>query len=342
MVSSPVLCHTLAYKILRSIQVLYPQHSTSSALERAYRLISAAHSLSNYSLTLTPGVPLLPVQIRIHSDPISLLSRLLDSNRKAYLQPDSLTSIAKDLALGTSKDSSPSSDLEADVEARVLGMATEAALTEEDFETAYAYITTRLLPSAAPPPARPQYPVQRRVSGQLPPQPQANEAAKDTLWRTALLAGRYQSQYATLAPSAPKGSLALRQLEKKMELLALAIRFAPVEAVAEVLAQWQKCDDEVDALLEAEQRAEEQHAQMAGMGGRDVQARNVESDGPQSLFEVAKGAARVFGGRGAGAAVTEEGEKGVAHGRKRDLVAGAVTQGLASGLGWVLGAQPKT
>lgn len=304
------------------IQILYPQHQTP-ALIRANHLISAAHALSTYRLTLTPGVPLKPVQLRIHPDPLSLLARLLDSNPKSYQHPESLITIGKDLAHGIiSANAPPSETIDEDVESRVLGMTIEAALTEDDFETAYAYITSRLLPAAT-------------ASSPV-------DSVKDTLWRTALMAGRYQSQYSSIGGVA-KGPRALALLEKKKELLALAIRFAPVDAVPGLLIQWEKCDDEVDALLEAESKAEEEHARL---GGERV-VREESEEGPQSLFEVAKGAARVFGGVGRGivpgAVDGESGSQkdGVPGGRKRDVVADVVTQGLASGLGWVLGAQPK-
>ncbi|TGZ83428.1 secretory pathway Sec39 [Ascodesmis nigricans] len=323
------------------IQILYPQASHSPALERAYRLINAVHALSSYSLTLTPGVPLLPVQIRIHPDPISLFPKLLDSNSRSYLQPDALISIAQDLLTATSKDVTTISP--SNTEARVLGMTTEAALNTDDFETAYAFITTRLLPMASAHPDADTAPTSPR----------------NVLWKTAFLAGRFRSAVATLSSAPPRGQMTLKALEKKLELLAIAIRFCQGDALPDVLEQWRRCEEEAESVIEAEQRAEAEHLKLAeragitagisgverhkegvgrgGWAGAGVDAYSAgkadsrrrgslmdDGEAPQSLFEVARGAASLLGGEG----------------KKREAVKGAVTKGLASGLGWVLGAQP--
>ncbi|KAI5778542.1 Sec39 domain-containing protein [Geopyxis carbonaria] len=320
-----------------AVTLLYPTHSTSPALESAYRLIAAVHALSSYSLTLTPGVPLLPARIRSHPDPTSLLDRVLSQNRRAYLQPDTLVSIAADLAPAHAAAAEP----------RVLAMAAAAALAESDFETAYAYTTTRLLPSATPPAAVAA--AHPRLHAPAAPDAAAAAAARDHTWRTALATGRWRPP--TSAP------LTLGMLEKKLDLLALAVRFAPAEALVEVLAVWRRCEEELEAAVAAEERAEREHREraermgMAGSvtGGRGMAAARRGGEAPQSLFEVARGAARVgmtgmgmgmgMGSRG-GARGEGEGEGEGERVRKRDMVGGMVTQGLASGLGWVLGAQP--
>jgi hypothetical protein len=200
----------------------------------------------------------------------------------------------------------------ADIEARILGMCAEAALGEEDFESAYAYITSRLLPAA-----------------------QAGDAeeARNTLWRMALQAGRWRSSYALLSDTAPKGPAALATLEKKRELLAWALAHCPPEAAADVLGSWRKNEEEIEVLMEVEERAEEEHAKLGGIKTRRASVAR-EGEGPQSLFDVARGAARVFTTQAAGG----EQEK---RERKRDVVSGMVTRGLVGGIGWVLGAQPN-
>lgn len=208
----------------------------------------------------------------------------------------------------------------------MLGMCTEAALEAEDFETAYAYVSSRLLPAVQGTGGR---------DGD-------SEEAKSTLWRTALLAGRFRSSYAVLSGTTPRGAAALGLLEKKRELLAWALAYCPAEAISEVLAAWTRNEEEIDVLLEAEQRAEAEHA---GLGVKSSHARRASvargEEGPQSLFEVAKGAARVFSGVRGGVEAVAGGESQAARERKRDVVSGMVTRGLAGGLGWVLGAQPN-
>ena len=269
------------------------------------------------------------MQIRIHPDPLSLISKLLAANPRSYLKPDGLTAIAQDLVSGTGHDSAAAA-----VPAQVLGMCAEAALGEDDFETAYAYITSRLLPRSAD-----------------------SADARSTLWRTALLAGRFDSSYAALAGTpALLGPAALRLLEQKRELLAHALAHCPAEAAPDVLAQWRRTEDDIEAVLEHEERADGERARLAdggaGGGGRHASI-PYEDEAPQSLFEVARGAARVFsssrggggsggggGGGGGGGAEGDGSESYAARERKRDIV-GGVTRGLAGGLGWVLGAQPN-
>jgi hypothetical protein len=244
------------------------------------------------------------VQIRIHNDPLSLLSKLLTSNTRSYQKSDELIQIGKDLVFGTGADVP-----EAETEARVLGMCAEAALGEEDFETAYAYITSRLLPSAQA----------------------GNAEARNTLWRAALQAGRWRSSYAVLSGTAPKGPAALAALEKKRELLAWALAHCPAEAAADVLGSWRRNEEEIEVLMKAEERAEEEHMRLGGVKTTRASVAR-EGEAPQSLFDVARGAARVF------TAVGGDQEK---RERKRDVVSGMVTRGLAGGIGWVLGAQPN-
>jgi hypothetical protein len=220
-----------------------------------------------------------------------------------------LIQIGRDLVFGTGADMP-----EADTEARILGMCAEAALGEEDFESAYAYITSRLLPAAQA----------------------GNAEARNTLWRTALQAGRWRSPYALLSGTASKGPAALATLEKKRELLAWALAHCPSEAAADVLGSWRKNEEEIEVLMEAEERAEEEHAKLGGIKTRRASVAR-EGEGPQSLFDVARGAARVFTAAGGTAAAGEQEKRE----RKRDVVSGIVTRGLAGGIGWVLGAQPN-
>jgi hypothetical protein len=262
------------------------------------------------------------VQIRIHPDPVSLISKLLALNRQSFHQVDALILIAKDLVIGTAPADkyitrAEIADLCAATEARVIGMVIEAALGEEDFESAYAYVTARLLPAA-------------EDRGQTHATSHSKVAAKDTLWRTSLLAGR-------LAP--PRGSGVLKQLEKKMELLAISIRFCPKETLPEVLGQWRRCEEEMEVLYEAEQRAEEEHAGKLGSQPMSAEQRRASAAGiarseeaPQSLFEVARGAAKVFSSTTAGLAKgksTPGSDDGNEHQRerKRDVVSGMVTRG---------------
>lgn len=354
-----------------ALQVLYPAYSKSPALTRAFRLLNATHALSFYSLTLTPGVPLLPVQVRINPDPLSLLGRLLDQNPSLYLQQDKLVPLAKDLYFGTAP-TKPRSIVEEqheeeEVERRVLGMCIETALAEDDFDTAYSLTKSRL-----------KTPEGNSISQKDGDGDQHDESA----WKACFQAGRYRSH----RPPRREDD-ALKRLEMQMELLAEALRSCPAVACNQVLLEWMRKEEEMASLLLKEAEEDEAHAAAAlrgssinpsmigGLPGGWNSSTSVqhgkqenrmsgtmvgESEAPMGLFAVAAGAAkalsssvRPLGVPRSNAGAKEQGRPKVGTSssptslpsmggsppqrqRKRDIL----TSGLASGLGWVLGAQP--
>ncbi|KAK6497095.1 hypothetical protein TWF506_004574 [Arthrobotrys conoides] len=361
-----------------ALAILFPSHSNSIPLRRLSRLIEATHSLSEYSLTLTPGVPLKPVQIRLFPDPVELISRVLQSNSKAYLQLNSLVKIAQDLVYGVSK---PHHDEEmeerhggemtkeevAAIKRRVVGMCVEAALAEDDFETAFSYVVNKLVPG---------YQNLRTASNAttLTTTSVFPGNNTDTAWQAALQAGRYRSP--TMLVESMEGvatAKGIEQVMKRMEVLSQALVICPGEAVMDVLRTWKNCEDELESLLELEIQEERQHAGKLGewVGSTiDMSKRAATGGGllkaPMSLL----GAASSAGGnlvkglgstafplrsvsrqseeggsqrgsgefdRGGGWTIGEDGERV----RKRDVISGMVTSGLASGLGWMLGAKAE-
>ncbi|KAK6329895.1 hypothetical protein TWF718_003322 [Orbilia javanica] len=356
-----------------ALAILFPTHSNSVPLRRLSKLIEATHSLSEYSLTLTPGVPLKPVQIRLFPDPVELISRVLQSNPKAYLQLNSLVKIAQDLVYGVSK---PHHDEEegnnggemtreevAAVKRRVVGMCVEAALAEDDFETAFSYVVNKLVPG---------YQTLRR-SGTKTTTTAFTGHNADTAWQAALQAGRYRSP--TMLAESMEGvatTKGIEQVTKRMEVLSQALVICPGEAVMDVLRTWKDCEDELERLLELEIQEERIHAGKLGewVGSTIDMSKRAASGGgllkaPMSLLGAASSAGgRMVKGLGStafplrsvsrqsedmgsqrgsgefergGWTVGEDGERV----RKRDVISGMVTSGLASGLGWMLGAKAE-
>lgn len=261
-------------------------------------------------------------------------------------------------------------------------MAMEAALREDDFETAYSYIINRLTPSTA------EIAV-RRDDGTDPAPHRRNQskssttssavaAGDDFSWRAALLAGRYRP--ASASPPT------VRRLEQRTELLSLALLLAPVSALTEILAAWRRCEEEMTSLQLAQQQAEEEfddradkresmsslpgnftvqddqpamilnqkRREMGRMGGKPG-----EGEAPVSMFDLTRSAAQAFSKNAfplGGAARSSTGRDSMESSidklsgeadfdaqtrvRKRDMVANAVSGGLASGIGWMLGATP--
>ena len=231
-----------------------------------------------------------------------------------------------------------------DVERRIVAKAIEASLAEDDFDTAYSYVVSRL-PS-------------------LEPAEDRSIAGDDILWRAAYQAGHFQ-------PKNDAGPSALRRNEQKMELLSQALLLAPPAFLREVLSAWRKCEDATNAALAREAEEEDawnDKADRTVPGGftmddivpvkqnpREPTRNALSEEAPVNLFDVARGAAAALGksafplrelkmremnsAEGPSPARSnfseEDGEGRV---RKRDMVSNALTGGLVRGVGWVLGA----
>ena len=365
------------------MQTFQPHFRDSVSFKQIQALISATHALSFYSLTLQHGVPFQPVSIRVHSDPLFLIEKVLDQNAKGYTKLDDLLSIGRNLVaagfpprLPDDQDShdehAPASeDAVVIAERRIISLAISSALASDDFGTAYSYIFTRLAPPSILPTSSP---------------PSNSAAPDDISWRAVYNAGRYRS--ATASPS-PNLQTQIHQLSQRMELLSLALVLVPsADPLPEILGAWRRCDEEMNGLHAQESEEEElwdnkgdslsmvpggfgptdseqdaletkqQHARRARAHQRQGPSQHEEA--PMGLFEVARGAAMALHKntiplQGMAAAPFTS-SRGAEHGhhddfdqheeddegrtRKRDVVSNMVTGGLASGIGWVLGAQP--
>lgn len=125
-------------------------------------------------------------------------------------------------------------DQETIAEKRVISMCIAAALGEDDFETAYSYIMTRLVNIAGR--AQQRSPHLERKGGlfaELPP-----KELDDWSWRAALEAGKYRRTSQTIKPTHlgnASGNPEIRHLEQRMECLSFAVRLAPKAVLQEIL-----------------------------------------------------------------------------------------------------------
>jgi protein transport protein SEC39 len=293
-----------ASEMISTLKQYFPK---AVSFQQTEALLAATHSLSFYSLTLQHGVPFLPVNIRVSSDPITLIEKVLAQNPRSYTHLDDLISIGKNLVaaapLEHSNDGSHLSSahlpklLESakrKAERRVIGMAIEAALNEDDFETAYSYVVNRLDTSSA-------------ANGNSVSQPADQD---DISWRAALAAGRHKSSTSSSSFSASTSLSTpptLRRLEQRMELLSQALLLAPSTALPEVLNVWRKCEEEMTSLLARETEEDEAFNDRADrqLPGAFVNAtvqiqprrevgRGANEEAPMGLFDVARGAAAAF------------------------------------------------
>ena len=357
---------------MSSISTFQSNFPDSEPVRQVLSLLSATHAMSYYSLTLQHGVPFQPVDIRAHKDPLSLIAKILAQNIHSYTKLDDLLEIGKNLELAGLNStpqhhgdilSSPEQGARsclANVKQRITAMAIEAAMAENDFDTAYSYVINRLsLPKSS-----------ISSASQNENEPRAIE--DDISWRAAYKAGSYTS-------AKSNDSSALRRLEQRMELLSHALLLAPASALSEVLVGWRECEEQLASLSARETEEEEKWDDMGDQrlpGGysfesspviqerREPILRAQSEEAPMGLFDVARGAASALkknafplrnprDGRAdtpstslqeksmVTAELVENGDLGGAHSegrvRKRDMVSNMVTGGLASGIGWVIG-----
>ncbi|KAM3419326.1 hypothetical protein BST61_g5260 [Cercospora zeina] len=266
-----------------------------------------------------------------------------------------------------------------DAERRVTFMAVEASLREDDFETAYSYVVNRLTPSGAdieaPQNSRKIHKRQRSsrahnsiddddiswraafLAGRYRPTASTPPTLRRLEQRTELL-----SLALLLAPTSALTEIlaAWRRCEEEMTSLQLSQQDAE-----------QAFDDRADKRLsggslpgtfafgneQPELVLNQKRREMGRMGGASGRG-NDES--PLSMFDLTRNAAKAFSKNAFPLRDTAAARSSAEYGRsmeesahsfdsdasgqervrKRDMVANVVSGGLASGLGWVLGATP--
>ncbi|KYK59725.1 Secretory pathway Sec39 [Drechmeria coniospora] len=352
-------CNDVLHSFPKTVDMSLP------GAQRIQALLKATHGLSEYRLVFKQGEPFSPVLLRIHSDPLTVIDKLLQQNPKAY------TRLQEFLEMGISMvraglpsrsgsgqaRSSHGPDQDADMliaERRITSMCVEAALREDDFETAYSYVISRLRTSR---------------------HEEAEESSDEWSWQAALSAGQYvrteRSQLPTHLGTA-RGNLEVRHLEQRIECLATALRVAPTCQLQEILKSFRRCEEQLDSAIKEEAANEAMWDSTGGLsdvpGAFDVPvpgdrypprnltatatARQAE-EAPMSLFDLSRATARLAqrnftatpglpsmveeapAGSNGDESVNEPTHERV---RKRDQLREAATGTLVSSVGWLIGA----
>ena len=344
------------------------------------------HTIGSYKLVFKQGEPFRPVQLLIHSDPIAILGKILDQNARSYAQINDFIDMGNELVrsglvsmIRTSGynvmqyiDSTDVEKYTLDAEKRIVSMCIDAALSEDDFETAYSFVVTRLKDTA-----------EQSLKYERTHYSDSNAGVNLTLlnddwsWRAALQAGQYRRTANTVRPTHlgnSTGNSDIRHLEQRMECLAQALRLAPKAALQIILNIFRRCEEELESLLK--QEAEEEAAwdsqgDVVMPGGFDgTPAKKGATNGtslkseeaPLSLFDLTRTSMQraqhgvaslamaknsqsmhsdsVQSRRSADISRTSTPDSVNAPIRKRDQLRNAAVGGLATGVGWILGAQP--
>ena len=240
----PLLTNFRLKSFPKTIQKSDPQ------ARRIEALLQATHSLSNYRLVLKQGEPFTPVVLRVHTDPISIVSKILEQNPKSYTHLHDLLALGArivEAGLPATPSSPPTPPPPADAirltttEHRITALCINAALTEDDFETAYSYVVNRLT--------------------NLPP----SSSGDDHAWKAALQAGKYRRSTAQhhTSPAVPlptrrTANADVRHLEQRIECLAAALRIAPPQTLQEIVNAFRRAEEELEVLLREEEAREDE------------------------------------------------------------------------------------
>lgn len=350
----------------------------NEATRRIKALIDITHSIGKFRLVLKQGEPFLPIDIRTQQDPIVLLEKILEQNPGSYTQMQEFVDIVEamvdagltshNVAARLKRDNSLKEEQKSLVARRVRALCINAALVEDDFETAYSFTMTRLE-------------VTDVVTAVNTSSNATTPTTDDYSWRAALQTGKYRMNSRTSKPTHvgnASGNLEVRHLEQRLECISLALRIAPRSTLQEILNVARRCEEELEVKLkedaEAESAWDRQADQTAMPGGFDDDLKPATlsrhaidrapiNDGPISIFDLTKASAAkaqktlsAISGLKVGSErsqqlsslpVTEEPARrsgeyvgGVFKpgARKRDQLREAAVGTLASGVGWLIGA----
>jgi len=327
--------------------------------------LKATHALSHYRLVLKQGEPFSPVVLRVHSDPISIIAKVLEQNPKSYTKIQDFLEVGANMVragLYASKTRKSDTDDQQSTllfmsEKRVTSMCIEAALREDDFETAYSYVASRLATTA-------QLPTTSDLASKSP------APVDDWSWRAALQAGQYIRTAQTIQPThlgTASGNLDIRHLEQRVECLATALRIAPSSQLHEILKTFRRCEEQLDSAIK-EEAAKEAAWDAAGdlhspgipgaFTPGTTESRSVPpsastsreaDDVPMSLFDLSRATARVAqrnlsvlsslgSSSGGQEPEPEPTHKDDHRTRKRDQLRDAAMGTLVSGVGWLINA----
>lgn len=316
--------------------------------------------------------------LRVHTDPVSIIRKVLAQNPKSYTRIQDLTEVGANMVRsglvregktsGSSQSPTDQGMCIAATEKRITAMCIEAALEEDDFETAYSYVVNRLTSD----------------SDRSTPSATAELCDDDWSWRAALQAGQYIRTARTIRPTHlgnTSGNPDIRHLEQRIDCLSTALRIAPPSRLQEILKAFRRCEEQLDSALkeEAAREADLDAADCGMPGGFDAgstatvhtpstllsrsaaAASKAGDDAPMSLFDLSRATARAAsrnfaalstlqqsaGGKAATPATPAAGGDGEAHddhhrARKRDALRDAAMGTLTSGVGWLIGAPAPT
>ncbi|KAH8120216.1 Sec39-domain-containing protein [Phellopilus nigrolimitatus] len=180
----------------------------SPAILKEREFIEATSRISSFNVTSRPGVPILPIEIRLTKDKLNLVARVLSSNESAYKHVEVLLELVRKLGFRE--------DVLAEV--KMLAMVADTALQAEDFPRAFE-ASDRMVNAVVK---------LRQTAPFGADSPQVREAV-EVCWVACFQLGR-QSE--------------AEDVDRKMALLGRALELCPPDKIVDILTSWRKLEAE--------------------------------------------------------------------------------------------------
>ena len=175
----------------------------SDRIIKEQEFIEATSRIYSFNVTSRPGIPISPIEIRLTKDRLSLVSRVLSSNNEAYKHTEVILDLVR--KLGFKGDST--------AEVKTLGMISDVALQNEDFDRAYK-IDKQII----------DFVTDLKDDGvDIEPE------MKEVCWVACYQLGR-QPEF--------------EDVQKRLYLLGHALQLCPPDRIVDILAAWRRVDQE--------------------------------------------------------------------------------------------------
>ncbi|KAG2154711.1 secretory pathway protein Sec39-domain-containing protein [Suillus clintonianus] len=180
----------------------------SPQLKKERDFIEATSRLSSFNIMSRPGIPILPIEIRLTKDRLSLISRVLSSNADAYKHTQVMLDLLHKLGF---RD-----DIVAEV--KTLAMISDAALQAEDFTRAFD--TNQKMIDVV---------FKLRSATSSGSEDLRLQEASEVCWLACFQLGRH--------PEFP-------DTEQKLTLMGRALELCPADKLNDILAPWRRMEQE--------------------------------------------------------------------------------------------------
>ena len=179
------------------------------AVRKEREFIEATSRIASFNVSLRRGIPILPIEIRLTKDKLTLIAAVLSSNESAYKHAEVILELVRKLGF---RD-------DALAEVKTLAMVAETALQAEDFPRAFE-ANERMI--AAVVKMRATAPLNGGVDARV-------QEATEVCWVACYQLGRQPE---------------CDDVPRKLMLLGRALELCPADKIIDILPAWRKLDAE--------------------------------------------------------------------------------------------------